>query len=89
MKPVELIRGMLTNSSRPADIVLDPFVGSGSTIIAAEQLRRRCFALELDHTYAQRAILRWERFTGQKAKTHPSLPPVADVASASTNGLRI
>jgi DNA modification methylase len=68
MKPVELIQGMLWNSSRPGDIVLDPFVGSGSTIIAAEQLRRRCFAMELDPTYAQRAIRRWEAFTGKKAK---------------------
>jgi len=47
MKPVELIELAIRNSSRPEDVVFDPFVGSGSTIIAAEKTGRRCYAIEL------------------------------------------
>jgi DNA modification methylase len=51
MKPVGLISAMLMNSSRRGDLILDPFAGSGSTLIAAEQLGRRCCAIELDPGY--------------------------------------
>jgi len=47
MKPVGLIELAIRNSSRPEDVVFDPFVGSGSTIIAAEKTGRRCYAIEL------------------------------------------
>jgi DNA modification methylase len=60
MKPVELVARALTNSSRPGDLVYEPFAGSGSTIVAAEQTRRRCVALEIDPRYAQVAMERWE-----------------------------
>ena len=50
----------------PAD-VNEPFAGSGTTIIAAEQLSRRCFAIEIEPRYVQIAIDRWEAFTGQTA----------------------
>lgn len=66
-KPVELVRRMIANSSAPKDVVLDPFLGSGSTVIAAEQLGRRCFGVEIDPRYADVAVRRWERFTGRKA----------------------
>lgn len=68
MKPVGLVAAMLRNSSRSGEIVLDPFVGSGSTLLAAEQLGRRCFALEVDPAYAQVAIERWQRLTGHRAE---------------------
>jgi DNA modification methylase len=65
MKPVELVARALAFSSSPGDLVYEPFAGSGSTIIAAEQTRRRCVALEIDSHYAQVAIERWTAFTGQ------------------------
>ena len=68
MKPVELVARALSNSSRPGDLVYEPFAGSGSTIIAAEQTRRRCVALEIDPRYAQVAIERWQAFTGRTAE---------------------
>jgi len=66
-KPVELVAAMLRNSSRTGEVVLDPFLGSGSTLIAAEQLGRRCFGIELDPRYVDVAVRRWERFTGRTA----------------------
>jgi DNA modification methylase len=49
------------------DIVLDPFIGSGTTILAAERTGRRCFGIEIDPIYVDTAIARWERLTGKKA----------------------
>ncbi len=68
MKPVELVERAIANSSRTGGIVLDPFVGSGTTIIAAEQLGRRCYAMEIDPRYAQVSIERWQNFTGKEAQ---------------------
>lgn len=65
MKPVELVARALAFSSAPGDVVYEPFAGSGSTIIAAEQTGRRCIAIEIDPHYAQVAIERWASFTGQ------------------------
>lgn len=67
-KPVALVERALLNSSRPGDVVLDPFLGSGSTLIACERLGRRCFGIELDPRYVQVAIERWERFSGERAE---------------------
>ena len=50
------------------DICYEPFSGSGTQIIAAEKLSRRCFAMEQEPHYVDVAILRWEAFTGEKAK---------------------
>ena len=66
-KPVDLIRPMLENSSTPGEIVFEPFSGSGSTILAAEQCGRHCRALELDPGYVAVAIHRWSEATGQTA----------------------
>jgi DNA modification methylase len=66
-KPVEIPRRALTNSSGPGDIVLDPFSGSGSTLMACEQLGRRAYAIELEPHYVQLTIERWQAFTGAKA----------------------
>lgn len=68
MKPVELIVRSLTNSSRRGDVVYEPFSGSGTSIIAAEQTGRRCYAMEIDPRYVAVAIERWEKFTGQTAE---------------------
>jgi DNA modification methylase len=63
-KPVELMTRSIKNHGGD---VYDPFCGSGTTVIAAEQLLRRCFAIELEPQYCQVIIDRWEAFTGQKA----------------------
>jgi site-specific DNA-methyltransferase (adenine-specific) len=71
MKPIELITRAINNSSRANDLVLDPFAGSGSTLIAAEQTRRRARVMEIDPKYCDVIIARWERITGGKAELLP------------------
>jgi DNA modification methylase len=66
-KPVALVERMLRNSSRTGDVVADVFLGSGSTLIAAEQLGRRCFGIELDPRYVDVTVRRWSEFTGKTA----------------------
>ena len=68
MKPIELVARALTNSSEPGDTVLDLFGGSGTTLMAAEQTKRKCRMMELDPKYVDVIIDRWEKFTGKKAK---------------------
>lgn len=68
MKPVQLIAKIMKNSSRPGDIVIDTFGGSGTTLIAAEQLGRTCYTAELDPCYADVIIQRWEEITGEEAE---------------------
>ena len=58
----------MRDCSARADIVLDPFLGSGTTLIAAERSGRVCYAMELDALYVDTAIRRWQRFTGLKAR---------------------
>ena len=67
MKPVPLIAQLITNSSKEGDSVLDLFGGSGTTLIAAEQLHRKCYMMELDEHYCDVIIARWEKLTGNKA----------------------
>ena len=67
MKPIPLICNMLKMSSKENDDVLDLFGGSGSTLIACEQLNRKCYMMELDPHYVDVIIQRWENFTGEKA----------------------
>lgn len=68
MKPIRLIAYPIKNSSLVKDVILDPFGGSGSTLIAAEQLQRTCHTMELDPHYCDVIINRWEEFTGQEAE---------------------
>ena len=67
MKPIPMLGKLIKNSSRSGDIVLDLFGGSGSTMIACEQLNRRCFMMEYDPRYCDVIVARWEAFTGEKA----------------------
>lgn len=67
MKPVPMIGEHIKNSSRIGEIVLDPFGGSGTTLIACEQLGRRCRMLELDPVYCDVIIDRWQKLTGKRA----------------------
>lgn len=66
-KPVEVPAMAISHSSNENDVVLDLFGGSGSTLMACEQLNRRCFMCELDPHYCDVIIKRWENFTGKKA----------------------
>lgn len=67
MKPVALFAYQIQNSTKPGDIVLDSFGGSGTTIMACEQLGRKGYVVELDPKYCDVIIKRWEQFTGDKA----------------------
>lgn len=72
MKPVALCARAIINSSRKGDIVADLFGGGGATLIASEQLDRRCFMMELDPRYCDVIVDRWEKLTGLKAEAVPA-----------------
>lgn len=57
----------MLNNSEPNDIIYEPFLGSGTTIIAAESCRRRCYAVELNPEYVDMAVMRWQNYTNRKA----------------------
>jgi len=67
MKPVPLVRRAIVNSSGEGDIVLDPFLGSGTTLIACDHARRACRGIEIDCAYVDVAVRRWQRLTGAEA----------------------
>jgi DNA modification methylase len=66
-KPVECMRRPIVNNSSRGEVIYEPFGGSGSTIIAADSVRRRCVAIELDPRYCDIIIERWQTYTGAKA----------------------
>lgn len=68
MKPVKLMARLIRNSTRQGELVLDLFGGSGSTLIACEQIGRKCFMMEYDPKYCDAIIDRWEKLTGEKAE---------------------
>lgn len=67
-KPVECMRRPMVNNSERGDAVYEPFAGSGTTLIAAESIERRCFAMEIDPRYCDVIIERWQSFTGSTAQ---------------------
>jgi DNA modification methylase len=67
MKPVKLISYLINNSTKQEDLVLDSFLGSGSTLIACEKLQRICYGIELDPKYCDVIIKRWEQWANAKA----------------------
>ena len=71
-KPISLIEIALNNSSKSGHIVLDLFLGSGSTLIASEKLNRKCHGMELDEKYCDVIINRWQNYTGKKATLESS-----------------
>ena len=66
-KPIELCSKVVSLSSKKNDLVLDLFLGSGSTLIACEKTNRKCYGMEIDPTYCSVILERWEKFTGLKA----------------------
>jgi len=92
MKPVALIERAISNATAPGHLVLDPFLGSGTAIIAAEHTGRRCYGMDLDARYASVILARWEALTGQEAiqvsrSTRPARRP-ARKPSIQTAGKR-
>lgn len=69
-KPVECMRKPVINNSKANDAVYDPFMGSGTTIIACEMEARVCYGMELNPEYVDIAVKRWEQFTGREAVRH-------------------
>ena len=89
MKPVELVERAIRNSSRPGDVVLDPFGGSGTTLIAAEKSGRQARLIELDPKYVDVIVRRWQSYAGSQAVREvdgvrfDDLVGTADAADAS------
>jgi len=89
MKPVELVERAIRNSSRPGDVVLDPFGGSGTTLIAAEKSGRQARLIELDPKYVDVIVRRWQEYAGAQAVREADgvrfddLVGTADAADAS------
>jgi len=86
VKPVAMVADAVLDGSARGDIVLDAFLGSGTTVIAAQRTGRRCCALELDPGYVDTAIRRWQTLTGDKARhavTGRSFDDLADEAEAA------
>jgi DNA modification methylase len=67
-KPVALFERPIQKHTRPGAICYEPFCGSGSQLIAAERLERKCYALEIEPRFCDVAVRRWEAFTGRKAE---------------------
>lgn len=67
-KPVALLADAMLDASARGDVILDPFLGSGSTLMAAERVGRRCYGIEIDPIYVDVAIRRWQRATGKSAR---------------------
>ena len=84
MKPVELVERAIRNSSRPGNVVLDPFGGSGTTLIAAEKSGRSARLIELDPKYVDVIVRRWEEFTGKQA-TREADGAVLDQATSDSS----
>jgi DNA modification methylase len=81
VKPVALVADALLDCSARGDVVLDAFLGSGSTLIAAERTGRICYGIELDPLYVDTAIRRWQRHTGDHAVHVDSGKRFDDIAS--------
>ncbi len=80
MKPVELVERAIRNSSRPGDVVLDPFGGSGTTLIAADNCQRHARLVELDPKYVDVIVRRWQDWTGDAAVRVSDQRPFDDCA---------
>jgi len=83
MKPVELVERAIRNSSRPGNVVLDPFGGSGTTLIAAEKSGRLAMLIELDPKYVDVIVRRWQDYSGQQATHAATGQTFNDAASTS------
>ena len=85
VKPVALVADAIMDCSSRGDIVLDPFLGSGTTVIAAERTGRICYGIELDPAYVDTAVRRWQRFTGMRAVHGEFRRSFDDLEQGATN----
>jgi|HubBroStandDraft_4_1064222.scaffolds.fasta_scaffold05044_5 DNA modification methylase len=88
VKPVALVADALLDSSARGDVVLDAFLGSGSTLIAAERTGRVCYGIEIDPAYVDTAIRRWQRYTGDHAIHAVSGKRFDDIANENLEASR-
>lgn len=88
VKPVRLVADALLDASARQDLVLDPFLGSGTTIIAAERTGRICYGLELDPRYVDVTIRRWQAYTGDHARHAVTGQRFDEVANKPQGGRR-
>jgi DNA modification methylase len=84
-KPVECMRRPMLNNSSPGESIYDPFLGSGTTLIAAQTTGRVCFGIELEPRYVDLIIRRWQAFTGQRAGRMSDNCPFDEIAAANTS----
>ena len=84
-KPVECMRRPIDNNSRPGQAVYDPFLGSGTTLIAAEMTGRLCYGLELNPAYVDVVVQRWQAFTGRTARHEASGQPFDERAASPSH----
>jgi DNA modification methylase len=87
-KPVECMRRPILNNSSPGQAVYEPFMGSGTTLIAAETTGRVCLGIELNPAYVDVAVERWQRFTGKAAVLDGSAEAFGHLATARTSVAR-
>jgi len=85
VKPVAMIVDAMKDCSRRGSIVIDVFAGSGSTIMAAEQIGRRAYCIEIDPRYVDTAIRRWQRFTGRDAILEATKQTFEEIGSERTS----
>ena len=89
VKPVRLVADAMLDCSRRGSIVLDPFMGSGTTIIAGQTVGRRVYGMELEPRYVDVAVRRWERFSGRDAILESSGQTFGEVEAARSEGGRV
>jgi DNA modification methylase len=85
MKPVELVERAIKNSSRPGEVVMDPFGGSGTTLIAAERMARGARLIEIDPKYVDVIVARWQDYTGNMAALDGENRTFNDIREAGRN----
>jgi DNA modification methylase len=86
-KPVELMRRPILNHTKRGELVYDPFLGSGTTLAAAEITERRCFGLELDPKYVDVTVERWQQLTGKEARLETQDGQTFQAMKASRSGI--
>jgi DNA modification methylase len=89
MKPVELVERALRNSSHPGNIVLDPFGGSGTTLIAAQKSGRKARLMELEPKYVDVIVRRWQDWTGKTATRESDGAIFNDLVTEEPNAAEI
>jgi DNA modification methylase len=86
LKPVDLVADAISSCTNPGDIVLDPLLGFGTTVVAAERTDRICYGLEVDPIYMDLTIRRWQQVTGQNAINAASNRSFEQIEREQANG---